>query len=87
MMRQRRSRCVLRSQKVFARKRSNPPLALPTSAELRSGSTSPNAMIFPSFSAKGTSSGITTGLNALARWSISWSVMGMNPQFFSHAAL
>ena len=46
---------------------SSPPLWLPISAELRSGSTSPNAMTLPSFSANGTSSGITTGLNGLAR--------------------
>ena len=47
----------------------------------------PKPMTLPSFSAIGTSSGMTTGLNCSARWSISCSVIGTKPQFFSHAAL
>ena len=54
---------------------------------MRSGSTIPNPITLPSFSANGTMSGITTGLNCSARWSISCSVIGTKPQFFSHAGV
>ena len=56
-------------------------------ATLRSGSETAKPMTLPSRSAKQMTSGTTTGLSCLARWSISASVIGTKPQFFSHASL
>ena len=54
---------------------------------LKSGMASEKPTGTPSFSAKVMRSATMTGLNCSARWSISWSVMGTKPQFFSQARL
>ena len=57
------------------------------SAMFASGTQSAKATTFPSISAKRISSALTTGLSCDAMWSISWSVIGTKPQFFSQAEL